>query len=478
LDPNELLTAPEPKTRAEAAGLHARIHGAAKAIFAKGDDATADELAHFDKLRAKGDAVKAFLDSRPDASAMKAWVDDQEKFIRTPVAPAPQASGKGFEVRGIERDGHTDISRKGRDVVSEVGRSILGEKAWDAMQEPTYAKAFYGEYLRKGERMSAGAYKALEVGVDDQGGYFAPPTTIQRVVGREPTPTRIGGMVDVVTSASDSVQMFKTNYVSNSSDDPNGYIYPTSFRVSFGNERSDLSGTTYDQTNNSSLFGMIRIPVYTALIEGRITWQQAEDAGFDTQGWVESKMNQTADLLYDNMILNGTGVGQPLGIIPSVNALPAGDVVPQISSGSAGTIVTDDILNISEDVPEQYDDDSVFVFAKTTTNKLIRKIKTTAGDPIFRQGLADAGYAGPGMNRRMLNGYPVVWSQFMPSVATGNVPVLFGDLKGYTRVTRVGFSIQVLREIEALKQRVVLVGRLRFGGAPVEPWRLRGLKIT
>ena len=51
--------------------------------------------------------------------------------------------------------------------------------------------------------------------------------------------------------------------------------------------------------------------------------------------------------------------------------------------------------------------------------------------------------------------------------------MVFGDLSGYYLVHRVGFSIQVLREVEALRNRLVLVGRMRFGGAVAEPWKLK-----
>jgi HK97 family phage major capsid protein len=61
----------------------------------------------------------------------------------------------------------------------------------------------------------------------------------------------------------------------------------------------------------------------------------------------------------------------------------------------------------------------------------------------------------------------------MPNVAANNYPVIFGDLSGYTMVNRVGFSIQVLRELYAELGQVAVVGRIRFGGQVLEPWRLR-----
>lgn len=478
MDPNELLNA-EPKTRREAAELHGRVHAAAKSLFEKGDDMTEEDTALFDQLQTKGDAVKALIEKFPDRDAMKARLDAHESFIRTPVHPARSQGGANansgrMRVEGVEEAGFTEIDRLGR-VLVENGPAILGAKAWDGMQDPTYTKAFFNEYLRRGERMSAAAYKALEAGLDDQGGYFAPPQMLQRIVGRQPAPTRWAGMVDQVTTTADSVVMSKVNYVGSGSDDPDGYIFPTGFRSSWGTEVSNADGASVDDTK---LFGTIRIPVYTNLITGRISTQMAEDAGIDIQGWVEAKFNQTIDLLYEQMAINGTGVNMPLGLVYAAkNGLPAGDAIKVITSSTAGALKADDIITVSEDVPEQYDEDCRYLFSKTETNKAIRLLKDGQQRPIFTVGYGDSGYAGAGANRRMLNNYETVWSQFMPSIATGNIPIIFGDPKGYTRVTRLGFSIQVLKEIEALKQRIVLMGRLRFGGAPVEPFRFRALKI-
>ena len=54
--------------------------------------------------------------------------------------------------------------------------------------------------------------------------------------------------------------------------------------------------------------------------------------------------------------------------------------------------------------------------------------------------------------------------------------MIYGDLKGYYLVNRIGFSIQALDQTKAKRNQIELVGRVRFGGAPVEHWRLKLLK--
>ncbi len=91
-------------------------------------------------------------------------------------------------------------------------------------------------------------------------------------------------------------------------------------------------------------------------------------------------------------------------------------------------------------------------------------------------GLQDDGLS-PDLHSRRLLGYDVNYSGFMPSPAAGTYPVIFGDLSGYYLVNRVGFSIQVLRELYAETNQILLLGRLRFGGQVAEDWKIKVQRV-
>jgi HK97 family phage major capsid protein len=61
----------------------------------------------------------------------------------------------------------------------------------------------------------------------------------------------------------------------------------------------------------------------------------------------------------------------------------------------------------------------------------------------------------------------------MPNTGANNYPIIFGDLRGYYLVNRVGFSVQVLRELYAETNQILLLGRVRFGGGVGEEWRIK-----
>jgi HK97 family phage major capsid protein len=66
----------------------------------------------------------------------------------------------------------------------------------------------------------------------------------------------------------------------------------------------------------------------------------------------------------------------------------------------------------------------------------------------------------------------------MPAIAANAYPILFGDLRGYYIVDRVGLSVEVLREIRALRGEVVVYARKRVGGQLVHDWRLKDMKLA
>jgi HK97 family phage major capsid protein len=199
-----------------------------------------------------------------------------------------------------------------------------------------------------------------------------------------------------------------------------------------------------------------------------------EDSAFPVLSWASGKFTETVDLLYDNMVLNGTGVGQPHGILKNPGAT---DEPAIVVSGNASLLTADGLLDLAFTVPEQYDDNSVFVMNKTNTAKAIAKLKDGQNRYLWGDGLQDSGLS-PAIRGRALAGYPVIWSGFAPNIAANAFPVVFGDLRGYFLVQRVGMSVQVLRELYAETNQVLLLGRIRFGGIVAEPFRLKVQKVS
>ncbi|MDG3003240.1 phage major capsid protein [Paludisphaera mucosa] len=444
-----------------------------------GADLTKAEKLHEEIAKARLDVKGATEDARRHA-ALRLSAKDAQEWLAAPAGDAPfsgrqPAAGEAgrVEVKGFEEAGHGRYRRdKGGDVLclEEVGPGQFGVKKWELFQSFEYKKDFT-QYLRKGNRaIDDVRFKTLVEGIDDQGGVFAPAEMIQRIIGREPAPTQLRGLVQSITTGRDVVEMPRKQY---SADDK----YTTAFRPTWTGEiPSDGTGALH-LVDDKNLLGSIQIPVHTAMLSAPLSKNLIEDSAFPVQSWLENELGQVIDLLYEDMILNGNGVFQPTGILLGAASANNGttvrpDLPEVVLSGSAGALSYDGLDDLQTALAAQYENENTrWVMNKKSTLRAIRKLKDSNNRPLFTTGAADYGITGA--RGRVLLGDPIVVSAFAPNVGAGAFPVVYGDLRGYYLAQRIGFSIQVLDQTRARANQIELVGRVRFGGKPVEPFRLK-----
>lgn len=387
-------------------------------------------------------------------------------------------------VLGMKAAGETSIYNEGKNRITESsGDGVLTKAQIRAINDPKYDVAFT-KYLRgansRGDgfkNMDSIEYKTLQEGADGSGGFLLPSGFIARLIQKKATPTRIADACYQIQASTDVVVMPKVNYTT---DD----LYVTGVRATFTGE-VPASSTTSRVTDPA--FGQIRIPVYTAMLSMPLTNNMIEDAAFPIDSWVEEQFMQTIQLLRDNQVINGTGVGSPLGILnnPGGTGQPAlvniGDNAGAYDNTASGN--GKKLINLGNQVPEQYDDNLAWVMNKTSVAAAIAQLTDSQARPLWSTGFNDSGYMqgfgvsngdnGANTKRRMLLGYPVMLSGFMPNTGSNNNIVIHGDLTGYYVANRIGFSVQVLRELYAETNQVLLLGRYRFGGQTAEEWKIK-----
>lgn len=462
--------------RRERADLASEMRGLISA--AEGGIMTETQQARYDEMYTRQGDIEKTYTRLERQEALDAELESSRGTIAAQFAGPAGSGGVNDEslgstaggratLMGFSDAGRVVLDRSERNHMIELrmqenyGEGIFG-KELSATSTAAYRAAFRN-YIRKGERGLAGhELRTLQEAVDPAGGYLVPEDVLSRIISREPAPTRINGRVTVITTQRDRIAAPRVNY---STDD----IYTTGMRVTWTGEVPS-SGTAHRVTD--PVFGQLAIDVHTAMMSLPVTRDFVDDASFPVVSWITSKFGETIDLLRDNLTLNGTGVGQPHGILEN----PAGTNEPAVTnSGSAATLIATGLQDIVWDVPEQYEDNSAWVFNKNSTGKTIAKMVDTAGrflwQPYEQSGLV-------GSRRADLLGYPVVMSAFAPNVSAGTYPVVFGDLRGYYRVDRLGLSVEVLRERYAEENQVVVLGRLRIGGDVAEPYRMRIQKTS
>lgn len=444
---------------------HSEQYQAADALIQKPDRGDADTTRLLD-LIGQCKSLKAQIEAERQAERDLA---EHRGFRSDPVRDLPHADRErastvtpnGTRVVGEAEAGHVRIDHLGT-VIEDVGPGIMGQRAWDATRDPAYARAFRS-YLRKGlNGLDSAEFRALDGGLDGQGGVFVPIDFLTQVVQRKPTPTRIAGMVRTLTTSRDTVQM--PRITSNGGDDR----YASPFRVTWGDTRSNDSDV--DVATPGDLSGIAEIPVHTAMMSCPISRNLIDDSAFAIQSWVQNEYASVRDLVYDDMILNGSGVLQPRGILQTLGNANAFNQVPSVNLGNP--ITADGVLDLTGLIEEQYDENQTVVMRKTSTWRALRKLKD--GQNRYLIGMDSGGEAGFGVRPvRTIDGYPVVFSGFMPAAGANAAAIIAGDFSGYYLAQRLSLSIQVLRELKAKRNQVELLASLRFGGNVVEPWRFR-----
>ena len=429
------------------------------------------EIADF---QGKAAEVKATLESIQQVNGAGAKLQQDQDFLDQSAGGLN--FGNGVDVDAIYRSGAStfETDRRGRAVkmLEENGEGILGAKAWGAIHQKNYERDLV-TYLRHKANESLhmvpqDAIKALQEGQDSAGGFTVPVDFINRIIEKRPTPTRIADNTQRITTAKDRVVMPKVNYAS-ATDDANGNIYTTGIRVSFAGENPTSSAIRVTEP----VFGQVEIPIYTAMMSMPITKDLLEDSGIDLMSWASGKFRETIDLLYDNMVLNGTGVSQPEGILKNAD-VTTNHYTAASSDGS--TIIADGIRKTCTSLPEQYIDGAKWALNRTNTYQALDLLKDGVGRYILQTGVNEFGH-GEGLPPNIA-GFPFMFSQFMPNIGANTYPMIFGNWQGYILAERIGFTLDVARELLIEQNQILLVGRVRFGGKVAEGWRFQVAKIA
>lgn len=429
-------------------------------LAAKADLSDAD-LARIEVISAEGQGLQKQMDALKRAGEFAEWAGRSAGMLPI-VSQAPaqvlgtKPAGQADVMVGTDAKGHKSI------LVNDDGEMLIDEKTYKAISSSEYRQAFR-QYMRVGSNgLKADAIKVLQEGVDTSGGFTVPEDVLNRLIAREPAPTNIAGRVSILNTTRDSLTIPRVVYTTDN-------LYTSGMRVTWTGE-IPAAATTHRVTEPS--FGQVRIPIFTAMMSLPLTIDMVEDSAVDMVGWCTAKFGETADLLFDNMIVNGAGATQPDGILINANF-----VTNDVHSGAAAALTWDGIHDLIYALPEQYDRNAVVVLNKTNTALALSKLQDGNGRPYWTSGSGDYGLVGERVNRPLL-GYPVMFNAFMPNVGAGTYPIVFGDLTGYYLVRRIGFSIQVLRELYAETNQILLLGRVRFGGQLVEDFRVRGQVVS
>lgn len=330
-----------------------------------------------------------------------------------------------------------------------------------AVQKKGYAPAFEG-YLRKGiGSLGPQDYKTLTEGSDSAGGFLVPEEYQTELIKKMATLATIRTRARVATTGRDIAKWPKVHYTT---DDK----YTSGVRLTWTGE-APATSTAHRVTD--PVFGLYTIPVHTAMASMPMSNDLIEDSAFDIMGISSDLMAEAFTLDENDAFLNGSGIGRPMGILTQVD----GDGPASVVSGTAATLLADGIIDLAYALPAQYETGAVWIMAKAT-EKAIRKLKDSQNNYLWPVWPQMGGFAPA---PRDLLGYPTLRDEFMPAVAANTYPIIFGDLRGYIILDRVGLSVQRLTDSAYAELNLTgLLARKRVGGQTIEPWRIKVQKVS
>ncbi len=442
---------------------------AAKALgdpYAGREGEMPDEIsARIDAELGKFDECKARLESAERMASA-------EEFMRAPAAGPVSFRDAGATEGDVPHDPESWRSVKvaGREYRFFIPLAVQrnGDGKYD--EGKAYAAAFES-YLRKGRaNMGPNDLKTLAEGVDTTGGFLVPPDYHAELIKKIAGLTAMRQLARVEQTSRDQAQWPRINYTTDNK-------YTSGVRLTWSGEQP-ASATAARVTD--PIYGLITIPVHTAMASMPITNDLIEDAAFDVVGSSQQLLAEAFALGEDNVFLNGSGAGQPVGLMTNIDST---DYVQSTVSGTSSDISTSGdahggkrLNDVYYAVPAQYRRvaSSAWMMNSGTLEAVDNLVDGQKRPLLMPLTQASMGAGEP----VTLKSKQVYVDEFMPDIGASTFPIIFGDFSGYIILDRVGFSIQRLTELYAETNLQLLLARRRVGGFPVEPWRFRAMKAS
>lgn len=308
-----------------------------------------------------------------------------------------------------------------------------------------YQQKSFKRYLRKGDEpgkniLTPKQMKALIVGEDPEGGYLCPPTIAARIIELiyESTPVRQLAAVDSISTTSMEMKV-------DVGEAGGGWL---------GEEQTPAETTT-------PKLGQKTITTHTAYARPKASSQLLDDAAVNAESWLVKKVSQKLSRLENTAFMQGSGVGQPRGLLTYTAGTPSntnwGTVIRQIITLSDGSATYPGLVNIITGLKAYYHPRASWLTSPAFLAQLM-----TVQDPSNSYMFAQQMNTGKGFPSTFM-GYPLLLGSDFPTLATDSLACVFGDFsEGYQIVDRLG--ITVLRDPYTSKPFVEFYTRKRVGG--------------
>lgn len=359
-------------------------------------------------------------------SAGREMTDDEQKDVEAFMSAAKAV---GLQIKKQEA-GHWESPHfpQGATVLVDGGRRFTKQPT--RVFSADYETGFFDYIASNGQNVSAAMYE----GNGSSGGYAVPITVDSQIVPLAPTDTGVRKLATVLPTAMD-------------------IKIPRQITLSTASVKAESGVTINSFTESEPTLDQFTLSAFMAGLVHEVSWELAQDVP-SFQSFAVSDMLLAQSIFEENWYVNGTGNGQPQGLIGNTGVgLTA--ATPDANGNLVSIDATFDVLGTLKGA---YHNGASWLMQRSTAISL-RKGQKQANlfEPVFTR-VGDQDY---------LHGYPVEYSTAMPLAAAGATPILFGDFKvGYVVGDRggSGINVKVLDQPKAVQGILQLLAYRRTDG--------------
>lgn len=268
----------------------------------------------------------------------------------------------------------------------------------------------------------------LQEGIDPQGGYLVPDEYDKR-------------LIDILTEEN-VMRTLGTNITTSGEHKIN--IAATKPAAAWIEEGGTL-------TFGDATFDQIILDAHKLHVAIKVTEELLYDNAFNLENYILTQFGKALSNAEEDAFINGTGVGQPLGILAETGGAQVG-----VTTASSTKVTADEIINLVYSLKRPYRKNAVFLANDVCVAEL-RKLKDNNGQYLWQPSLQ------AGEPDRVL-GYKVYTSPYFPVPTAGGTVVAFGDFSYYNIGDRGTRSFAELKELFAGNGMIGFVAKERVDG--------------
>ena len=379
--------------------------------------------------------AKAFLDSHRDKNGILS-AEDTETYERMEqdIVNLGKEIDRQDRLDAFERELKAPTSEP---LTSKPDGAKMEMKTGRASDE--YKKNFWNALRSKYPLPSV--TNALQVGTDSEGGYLVPDEFERTLIEALEEENILRRIATVIHSNSGDRKIPVV-----ASKGTAGWI--------------DEEGL-YPESDDS--FGQLSLGAYKLGTMIKISEELLNDSAFDMEGYITREFARRIGTKEEEAFFKGDGTGKPLGLLADTGGADIGVTT------TGASITADDVIDLYYSLRVPYRKKAKWIMNDSTVSAL-RKLKDQNGQYLWQPSLV------AGTPNTIL-GCEVISSPFMPSIATGEKAIAFGDYSYYWIADRQGRTFKRLNELFATTGQVGFLGAQRVDGKLILPEAIKVLKL-